>query len=580
MKGFGAQFKKLTKHSSQPPSEALAKGDKHDNSLILLQVKLTEDIRVYLKEITAGFQRQMKTANAWAEDLKAVALIAETWGNRFSSQSGAHQLAQSLKRVCQFNKMVAASMMTVSKFLEFGIIEPQKKFIAEDIKAAGEIRKKYERAKQEVFSGEEAIEALAKQNKPPGEAELRLACARQTFAEISDEAVSKLTHTTEQADCNSVEICYSYLETHRSFFSKGVEWMGGVAAEFGELKQYVSSQQAELARNAPTAPESYGRLRVFGAGLEDISARDPHHAVPSPLREIIEGLYGHLETDGLFRVSPDQAVLEKPRVLMDTGKTPDLAKTDPHVLTGLLKKFLRSMPDPLLCSRFFSQWVTLPSLEEAQRRQVCSAILAKLPPANLELLKAIVQLCIAIDAHSATNRMNLSNLAIIFAPCVLWEVDSGAHSPKDPRSAALLIADAQKAVEYLFHTLGIDPTFTFSPRSSASASSSSSDSPRRLDSPGSPAHPVLPRLPPANRSALPHTNRPVPPATPPSKPLPPIKGSPTPLGHSSEDYTSGPPGLPQHETSRPLSLRAGQPSPRAPPSPSPSPRGLPTPSPR
>src|SRR3989338_6536298 len=251
MKGFGAQFKKLTKHSSQPPSEALAKGDKHDNSLILLQVKLTEDIRVYLKEITAGFQRQMKTANAWAEDLKAVALIAETWGNRFSSQSGAHQLAQSLKRVCQFNKMVAASMMTVSKFLEFGIIEPQKKFIAEDIKAAGEIRKKYERAKQEVFSGEEAIEALAKQNKPPGEAELRLACARQTFAEISDEAVSKLTHTTEQADCNSVEICHSYPETHRSFFSKGVEWMGGVAAEFGELKQYVSSQQAELAPNPP-----------------------------------------------------------------------------------------------------------------------------------------------------------------------------------------------------------------------------------------------------------------------------------------------------------------------------------------
>ncbi len=61
---------------------------------------------------------------------------------------------------------MATSMLTVAKFLEVGIIEPQKKFILEDIKAARQVRKKYDRAKQEVFSGEEALETLTKQNKP------------------------------------------------------------------------------------------------------------------------------------------------------------------------------------------------------------------------------------------------------------------------------------------------------------------------------------------------------------------------------------------------------------------------------
>ena len=421
MKGFGAQLKKWNKPGSGAgQNEVLQTGDKHDNSLILLQAKLTEDIRLYLKEITTAFTRQMKAANAWSEEMKAVSLLAETWGNKFASQRGAHQLAQSLKRVSEFNKMMASSMHTVAKFLKLGLIDPQKKFILEDIKAARQVNKKYEKAKQEVFVGEEAIEALQKQNKPLADAELRLNCAKQTFAEISDEAVSKITHCNERADCNSVEICYSYLETHRNFFSKGVEWMGGVAAEFEELKLYVSSQQAELTRNTPVAPDAYGRLRVFGVGLDEIAARDPSHPVPSPIRDILEALRAHLTQDGIFRISPDQVVLEKLRVLIDTGKIPDFSKMDPNVLTALLKKFLRSMPDPLLCSQYFSQGTTLPSPDEDQRNQICKNLLSKFPAPNLALLNEIVQLCIAIDSNSATNRMNLSNLAIIFAPCVLW----------------------------------------------------------------------------------------------------------------------------------------------------------------
>ena len=107
MKSLGAQLKKwnpkVTGNSSGYHTEQLQKADKHDNSLILLQGKLTEDIRIYLKEITAAFSRQMKTANAWSEELKAVGALADTWSSSFSSHfSGAQQLAQSLKRVSEY----------------------------------------------------------------------------------------------------------------------------------------------------------------------------------------------------------------------------------------------------------------------------------------------------------------------------------------------------------------------------------------------------------------------------------------------------------------------------------------------
>jgi RhoGAP domain len=409
---------------------------------------------------------------AWASEMKETANTAEMWREKFSKQQGAEQLAQSLSHVVEFNRMLSTGMNSLSKFVEMVLVTQQRKFVAEDVKEAKRVKKKYDRAKQEVIGTENEVEsaqrilkktlnaasggtggvtspsAYSRQSEGPmrekvAEAEQRLAVARVTYSEIADEALSVLTHTTETADCESVEMMYGYLETHRSFFAKGHEWLADIDDDFNELKEYVQRQKESLAKTAPSGAGSYGAQRVFGEPLEALVARDPGSPVPAPLRQIIEAIYAHLDVDGIFRISAQQAVLEKPRVAIDRGDDIDFSQLDPHVLASLLKKFLREMPDPLLTSKLYGHWVQAAVLRDQDQLALLRSAMANLPAANRELLGAIAKLARAVVDHESANRMGKKNVAIIFAPCLIWS------TADDPTLVARDMNDCQTVVDIL-----------------------------------------------------------------------------------------------------------------------------------
>lgn len=123
---------------------------------------------------------------------------------------------------------------------------------------------------------------------------------------------------------------------------------------------------------------------VFGVHLARLYERDGL-AVPLVVYQCIQAveLFG-LGVEGIYRQSGSMAHVQKLKHMFDTGKfkppqeVPERASTDPHAesqskaldfrnpenffhdvnsVTGLLKQFLRELPDPLLTSEHHDSFV-------------------------------------------------------------------------------------------------------------------------------------------------------------------------------------------------------------------------------
>lgn len=91
-----------------------------------------------------------------------------------------------------------------------------------------------------------------------------------------------------------------------------------------------------------------------------------------------------------------------------------------HVIAATLKMYLRELPEPLLTSMLYNDWITAMKYPEEQRLSVIQTILDKLPQANRDNLTYLVQFLSQLSKHPET-KMNPSNIAIVMAPNLLWQ---------------------------------------------------------------------------------------------------------------------------------------------------------------
>jgi len=66
---------------------------------------------------------------------------------------------------------------------------------------------------------------------------------------------------------------------------------------------------------------------------------------------------GLIALQGVFRLSGDSLEIGATRDRLDLGAAVDLAKVGPHSVSGLVKLFLRSLPEPLLRFDHYDQLV-------------------------------------------------------------------------------------------------------------------------------------------------------------------------------------------------------------------------------
>ncbi|KAF7664588.1 hypothetical protein LDENG_00169570 [Lucifuga dentata] len=217
-------------------------------------------------------------------------------------------------------------------------------------------------------------------------------------------------------------------------------------------KKRVKSRLKKLILKRPPlqALQEKGLIKdqVFGCSLEMLCEREKS-TVPRFVRLCTEAVERRgLQTDGLYRVSGNLAVIQKLRFLVNHERAvttdgrymfpAELVQEeklnldqseweDIHVITGALKLFFRELPEPLVPYGFFTDIVeTVKMSDYMEKVDRLKCLILNMPPPNHDTLQFMCCHLRRVLEHSDTNRMTTQNIGIVFGPTLMRpERDNG-----------------------------------------------------------------------------------------------------------------------------------------------------------
>ncbi|XP_028447843.1 rho GTPase-activating protein 19 isoform X1 [Perca flavescens] len=180
--------------------------------------------------------------------------------------------------------------------------------------------------------------------------------------------------------------------------------------------------------------------------------------------QLIEYLSKNLHVEGLFRVPGNNVRQQTLKELLNSGAEVDLESGDfhPNDVATLLKTFLGELPEPLLTHRHFHAHLKIADMtlfdkhgnktalpNKERQIEALQLLFLLLPQANRSLLKLLLDLLYHTAKQQDKNKMSAFNLALMFAPHVLWPRHMTASDLKDNlkklnNSMAFLIKHSQK----------------------------------------------------------------------------------------------------------------------------------------
>ncbi|KAL3232313.1 Rho-type GTPase-activating protein 2 [Nakaseomyces bracarensis] len=247
--------------------------------------------------------------------------------------------------------------------------------------------------------------------------------------------------------------------------------------EFDDLKLVSIQNSKESNINRSESPVTSDGSQLYGSSLV---ARAQYEGYPIPLLvsacvKYVESSEEFLTTEGIYRISGSQLrieELEKQFAHMGAQNCADVQKgqidgipsflyeQDLHTITGVLKRYLRKLPNPVLTYQVYEPLIslireqrvieTLPLINNKITTESKSSekyffmvdtlqkILSNLPESHYEVLKLLSRHVCKINKYSGTNLMNIRNLALIFSPGLLRDY-SGIKDLEDMRERDYII---------------------------------------------------------------------------------------------------------------------------------------------
>ncbi|XP_054903546.1 unconventional myosin-IXb isoform X5 [Poeciliopsis prolifica] len=150
-----------------------------------------------------------------------------------------------------------------------------------------------------------------------------------------------------------------------------------------------------------------------------VSDKNP---VPTVLEMMLEHVEMHgLYTEGIYRKSGAANRMRELHQRLEMDDYVDILEDYPiHTVTGLVKQWLRELPDPLMTFAHYNDFLHAVELPEKQEQlQAIYKVLEELPTANFNTLERLIFHLVKVSKEEEHNRMSPNSLAIVFAPCIL-----------------------------------------------------------------------------------------------------------------------------------------------------------------
>ncbi|XP_039153833.1 active breakpoint cluster region-related protein isoform X1 [Drosophila simulans] len=195
---------------------------------------------------------------------------------------------------------------------------------------------------------------------------------------------------------------------------------------------------------------------LFGAKMSQVlkrEKRDIPFIIGACIREVERR--GMLEV-GCYRVSGSASDLAKLKKAFESDAYEAeqlLREVDIHSVTGILKTFLRELPEALftdqLYPRFFDTFSAFSNNNESTRINELLKVFEELPQANKASITSILDHLIRVHEKETDNKMSLHNLAMVFGPTLLRPGQTQVKQ-KDPLAASTVDVMAQAGILYCF----------------------------------------------------------------------------------------------------------------------------------
>eukprot|EP01099_Mayorella_cantabrigiensis_P001084 TRINITY_DN1446_c0_g1_i2.p1 TRINITY_DN1446_c0_g1~~TRINITY_DN1446_c0_g1_i2.p1 ORF type:complete len:507 (+),score=111.54 TRINITY_DN1446_c0_g1_i2:164-1684(+) len=177
-----------------------------------------------------------------------------------------------------------------------------------------------------------------------------------------------------------------------------------------------------------------------------------------------------LHLEGILRVSGRTEEVRNLRKLYEKGRAKvNLNQVeDPHSVAGLLKLYFRESPKPLLTFELYDEFIACASPNIMANEEECKNklrdLISQLPIENQKTLHKLVLFLNKVAEFKAENKMDIANLAIVFAPSLLRKKVQNANDVfKDEisvRSVVTFIITHQNSVFAIEEVLAASSTIS------------------------------------------------------------------------------------------------------------------------
>lgn len=158
---------------------------------------------------------------------------------------------------------------------------------------------------------------------------------------------------------------------------------------------------------------------------------------------------------GLYRVSGSASDLQRLKRTFenDPYEAEQLLKeVDINTVTGLLKLYLRELPEALFTDALYPKFFEAFSKHDQEEKKVMLLnLFGKLPEVNQNVTVFLIDHMVKINSNEAQNKMSLHNLATVFGPSIIRPCSgSVGHSPSDLLTTSTVDVMAQAGILYFF----------------------------------------------------------------------------------------------------------------------------------
>ncbi|XP_043823399.1 SH3 domain-binding protein 1 [Dromiciops gliroides] len=235
---------------------------------------------------------------------------------------------------------------------------------------------------------------------------------KRKVEQSKDEYLSDLYHFATKED-SYANYFINLLELQANYHRRSLSSLDTALAELKETHGHTDSST-----RVSDAPSN----KVYGVALKT-HLQETGRDIALPLEACVLMLLSEgMKEEGLFRLAAGASILKRLKQTMALNPSSlEEFCSDPHAVAGALKSYLRELPEPLMTSELYEDWMKAATLKEpAARLEGLREVCGKLPQENLCNLRYLIKFLAQLAKEQEVNKMTPSNIAIVLGPNLLW----------------------------------------------------------------------------------------------------------------------------------------------------------------